>query len=336
MKSSKPIVLFGAGKIGKKAAQICQWNGKTVAFFIDNDKEKWGKKIQHIPVVSLEEFLSLQESYQLLVACGLKHRDEILRQLSENGVKNFAIFDAKEFWKLGSRETVVSFSHTADMEDVILYQVFHDIDDVFYIDVGANDPDISSVTRLFYTGGGHGINIEPIPEMVALYKSERPRDITLCVGAGKKRETKTLYLQGMASGEVSTTLESNRISQNVKTLDIDIVPLKDICDKYLDAKQEIHFLKVDVEGAEKEVLEGADLESYRPWCIVMESTLPCTDIPCYMEWEPELLNHCYHLAYTHGVNRYYIADEHQELDERFLPFEELMKKYRVFHAELVN
>jgi FkbM family methyltransferase len=35
-----------------------------------------------------------------------------------------------------------------------------------------------------------------------------------------------------------------------------------------------HFPKIDVEGAEKSVLEGLDLDYIRTWIIVIEATLP--------------------------------------------------------------
>ena len=38
--------------------------------------------------------------------------------------------------------------------------------------------------------------------------------------------------------------------------------------------QTIHFLKIDVEGAEAEVLEGLNLERIRPWIIVIEANEP--------------------------------------------------------------
>lgn len=37
-----------------------------------------------------------------------------------------------------------------------LHSIVHD----FYVDVGANEPDAESVTKLFYLQGWHGINIE--------------------------------------------------------------------------------------------------------------------------------------------------------------------------------
>ena len=39
------------------------------------------------------------------------------------------------------------------LEDFILYCIFYDIDNGFYVDVGANDPNYISVTKAFYLNG---------------------------------------------------------------------------------------------------------------------------------------------------------------------------------------
>ena len=74
--------------------------------------------------------------------------------------------------------------------------------------------------------------------------------------------------------------------------------------------QDIHFLKVDVEGFERQVLEGYDFR-VRPWVICMESTKPNTEIPCYEEWEHILIDHGYALKKAHGINRYYVDLERE-------------------------
>ena len=56
-------------------------------------------------------------------------------------------------------------TYAQDKEDLILWQILEDVDHGFYIDVGANSPDIYSVTKLFYENGWNGINIEPLPDM---------------------------------------------------------------------------------------------------------------------------------------------------------------------------
>jgi hypothetical protein len=84
-------------------------------------------------------------------------------------------------------------------------------------------------------------------------------------------------------------------------------PLREICDEYVHG--DIHFLKIDVEGAEKSVLQGCDFNRFRPWLLVIEATLPTTQTPCYEEWEDLVLGAGYEFALSHEVNRYYVARE---------------------------
>ena len=182
--------------------------------------------------------------------------------------------------------------------------------------------------------GGYGINVDPLPEMIELTKIDRPRDINICAGVGARRGQMTLYRQGAFGSGLSTVVESNSAALTEK-IDIEIIPLKEICEEYIEPGQDIHFLKIDVEGFEKEVLLGADFSIYRPWVICIESTLPGTDIPCHENWESIILEQDYILAGKLGVNRYYVSNEHEYLKERFLTREDLLTTYRIFHAELL-
>ena len=72
----------------------------------------------------------------------------------------------------------------------------------------------------------------------------------------------------------------------------------------------VDFLKVDVEGFEREVLAGADWSSFRPRVVVMEATVPKSDEPAHEGWEPMLLEVGYRFAMFDGLNRFYAhADE---------------------------
>ena len=53
-------------------------------------------------------------------------------------------------------------SYPQNFEDAVLNRVFHDVENGRYIDVGAYDPVIDSVTKHFYDKGWTGVNIEPV------------------------------------------------------------------------------------------------------------------------------------------------------------------------------
>jgi hypothetical protein len=72
----------------------------------------------------------------------------------------------------------------------------------------------------------------------------------------------------------------------------------------------VDFLKVDVEGFEREVLAGADWFNFRPRVVVMEATVPKSDEPAHEAWEPMLFEVGYRFAMFDGLNRFYAhADE---------------------------
>ena len=185
--------------------------------------------------------------------------------------------------------------------------------------MGSNDPFAGSVTKMLYDcKNASGINIDPLQLYIEITKRERPRDICLCCGLGSHKSTQKLYLQGGGS----TLKKEHVLLDDCETIDVQILPLKMICEEYISADTDISFLKVDVEGSEKEVLLGADFVKYRPKIIVMESTIPRTDVPTYKTWEPLLIDANYHFVYQRGINRYYVSDECSEmLDPKFKDME---------------
>ena len=83
----------------------------------------------------------------------------------------------------------------------------------FYIDVGAHDPLIDSVTKAFYDRGWRGINVEPVPESHRRVSAERTRDINLCVGCSDRRGRATL-LQAVGQGTGLSTFSEADVARH--------------------------------------------------------------------------------------------------------------------------
>ncbi len=175
----------------------------------------------------------------------------------------------------------------------------------FYIDIGACDPIIDSVTCPFYRRGWRGINIEPNVHMFRRLSLERPEDINLNVAISNKISTQTFCIPDVP--QLGTLNPEVLQRDSIEEYPIQVLPLLTAIDPYIHHEKYIDFLSIDVEGNEHKVLQGIDWKKYRfrPELIIIESTYPCTDIPTYEEWEYILLSKGYMFAVEDGLNRYY-------------------------------
>lgn len=211
------------------------------------------------------------------------------------------------------------YTYAQNGEDVILQRVFRHIENGFYVDVGAQDPVVDSVTKAFYELGWHGVNIEPASTYLDLLKLDRPRDLNLGVIVSDAAGIASFFR--IPDTGLSTT-QPHLAEKAAQTHGFAVYPelipsltLSQILQSTGPA--EIHFLKVDVEGGEKAVLSGLNLKKDRPWVILVEATEPLSTLESFQAWEPLLLNSAYEFVFSDGLNRYYLAMEHPELKESF-------------------
>jgi FkbM family methyltransferase len=210
-------------------------------------------------------------------------------------------------------------SYAQNSEDVLLWRALGHVKQGYYIDVGANDPVEHSVTKAFYDAGWSGISIEPLPSYQQAFLEQRQRDVNLAVAAGAAQGELTLYdvpsVRGWASPERAVAEAHQAEGYELAELKVPVRTLSSVCAEYV--KGEIHFLKIDVEGFESEVLRGMDFARWRPWVLVIEATLPNSHVTNHETWEHMVLDQGYRFAWFDGLNRYYVAQEHPELVAAF-------------------
>ena len=186
----------------------------------------------------------------------------------------------------------------------------------FYIDVGSGHPVYDNMSFAFYLKGWHGITVEPNPSLARLTHAVRPRDHQVEALVGAASGDATFYLVDEFHG-LSTMIEANaraaqaQFGKSSQAIAVPVTTLKELCERH--TPPVFDFLKVDVEGAEQDVLRGGDWQSYRPKVLVVEALAPFTLAPAWPAWEPFLVSHGYRYVWFDSLNRYYLAEEAGDL-----------------------
>jgi FkbM family methyltransferase len=214
-------------------------------------------------------------------------------------------------------ELMPFISYGQNSEDVVLWRALRDIGTGFYVDVGAGDPKADSVTYAFYECGWSGINIEPLDDYFARLAEARRRDTNLKVAVGREAGPRTFYaIEGTGLSTLYPEIAARHKSAGyaVSETRVHVLTLERILEDF--SARTIHFLKIDAEGAEAEVLQSVDLKKTRPWIILVEATDPNSPITVRGAWERLITSQGYTFCYFDGLNCFYVADERAQLKER--------------------
>ena len=211
-------------------------------------------------------------------------------------------------------------SYAQNFEDVMLWRALGHVERGFYIDVGAQSPDLDSVTRAFSDAGWRGINVEPHPAYFADLLNRRPHDVNLQCALGERPGSATISLVGATGLSTLDPSIAGRYLDDgylIERIEVSVETLNSVWTKHVPLGQPVHFLKVDVEGFELQVLRGNDWAQHRPWVVVVEATRPNSQEESFSEWEPNLTGAQYTFVYADGLNRYYVAEEEAQLKDAF-------------------
>jgi hypothetical protein len=118
----------------------------------------------------------------------------------------------------------------------------------------------------------------------------------------------------------STTLHrhaaaASNFGAGFRTIRKEVRTLAALCEEA--GLQHIDFLKIDVEGAEADVLAGMDFRRFRPRVVVLEAISPGGLQEASAAWEPDFLAKGYAFAFFDRLNSFYVADEAKALADRF-------------------
>ncbi|MDQ0016916.1 FkbM family methyltransferase [Variovorax boronicumulans] len=210
-------------------------------------------------------------------------------------------------------------SYAQNFEDVMLWRALKHVTAGVYVDVGAQHPVVDSVSKAFYEQGWRGIHVEPVPHYAELLRQDRPDEIVLQLALANRAGILDLHVvagTGLSTG-VKAYAQSLQATHGFahQTIPTPMLPMSTALASL--AGQQVHWLKIDVEGLEEDVLRGWDSKALRPWIILIEATVPMSTELRYEGADRILVNAGYRFVYFDGLNRFYIAAEHAELIPAF-------------------
>lgn len=163
-------------------------------------------------------------------------------------------------------------SHAPNAEDVVLARLFADRPAGFWIDVGAGDPAIGSVTRHFAELGWRGVNVVTDAAAQARFEAARPHDTTLLAAAeGPAVRLDTIFTEHAPPAG-------------------------------------IELLRVAVGEGDGAVLGSTGWKTVRPLLLLVQA-VDAAGAPSHQGWHRRLVNARYRFALFDGINRYYVREE---------------------------
>ncbi|NDD11127.1 MAG: FkbM family methyltransferase [Betaproteobacteria bacterium] len=234
-------------------------------------------------------------------------------------------------------------SYAQNREDVLIWRALGDIEEAIYIDVGAGHPVLDSVTKALYDRGWRGLNIDADPRSIARLAQDRPRDRSvhavvrglgddLASSTGQHQTEQLVWLSNEPLSSSSTQAFAGLGSFPLSVTSKSLASMVDEHRSFLG--NEVHLLKIDVEGDEQQVLRGIDLQRFRPWLIVVESTKPHAQSDTHKDWEFLLTEAYYEAVWFDGLNRYYLAAERFERRARLSMQPNVFDRYIAYDQSL--
>jgi FkbM family methyltransferase len=143
--------------------------------------------------------------------------------------------------------------------------VFPGVHDGYFVDVGSGDGIRKSNTKLLEEKGWRGICIDPFPTNMQTRRCQVFKEVVY----SERGRTVQFYLAGGQAGIGETLGRYRNTAAKEEIVEMTTVTLDDILAR-AGAPSYIHFMSLDVEGAELEALRGLSLDRYSIGALAIE------------------------------------------------------------------
>ena len=160
---------------------------------------------------------------------------------------------------------LVSFPSQIGQDKWVSEAVFPGVTNGFFLDVGSWDGTIDSNTKALEQKGWTGICIDPFPKNMQDRTCKMFKDVVHSQ-SGKR----VSFRQSDALGGIEDTLGRwKQATENTRTIELTTVTLGEILET-AKAPRFIHFVSLDIEGAELEALRGFPFDRYQIGALAVE------------------------------------------------------------------
>jgi FkbM family methyltransferase len=147
----------------------------------------------------------------------------------------------------------------------VLETVFPGVKDGFFLDIGSADGTVLSNTKALEERGWRGICIDPFPKNMQGRSCEMLKEVVFSE-SGKRV---TFQASGDIGGVADTLGKWKGQAMGARSVELLTVTLAEILDRFK-APSFIHFVSLDIEGAELEALKGFPFDRYRIGALAVE------------------------------------------------------------------
>jgi FkbM family methyltransferase len=200
-------------------------------------------------------------------------------------------------------------SYAQNFEDVLLWRALGHVEEGRYLDIGGQDPVVDSVSLGFYERGWRGTHVEPTPAYAAALREARPDEMVIEAAVSIRPGPIEFFefpSTGLSTGVAEFAERHHARGFSNRCLLVTTVRL----DSLLDRSDALHWLKIDVEGMEADVLASWGDHPARPWVVLVEATAPMQQHRTDDGWCHELTRRGYKAAAFDGLNDYFVHEAH--------------------------
>jgi FkbM family methyltransferase len=221
-------------------------------------------------------------------------------------------------------------SYAQNYEDVRLWRAFRNVEEGRYIDVGGQDPVRDSVSLAFYERGWRGIHVEPTPTYAEALRNARPEE-TIIEAAVTTAPGPIRFFDipstGLSTGIAEIAKQHGSSGWDYREILVPTVTLAGIFKTY--GPELVHWLKIDVEGMEADVIASWGDHPARPAVLVIEATAPMTQTKTHSAWRQMVLDRGYSDVVFDGLSRFFVHKDHKHLRQ---PIAESPNVFDGFHV----